>query len=148
MAETSLLGKITNWAGGGRNSRPSIKNQEYYRAVAQEDDRRILAQYNSLENLVIDQHEKLSNNLKTIAPEERDSYIADYTNGGYNSVAAFNKSMENASTRNGFGIEQIIGLYGPTDAGARIQNLVGGEDFQKYYGYGDGRTFDLSKSKV
>lgn len=148
MAETSLLGKITNWAGGGRNSRPSIKNQEYYRGVAQEDDRRILAQYNSLENLVIDQHEKLSNNLKTIAPEERDSYIADYTNGGYNSVAAFNKSMENASTRNGFGIEQIIGLYGPTDAGARIQNLVGGEDFQKYYGYGDGRTFDLSKSKV
>ena len=148
MAETSLLGKITNWAGGGRNSRPSVANQKYYRDVAQEDDRRILAQYNSLENLVIDQHEKLSNNLKTIAPEERDSYIADYTNGGYNSVAAFNKSMENASTRNGFGIEQIIGLYGPTDAGARIQNLVEGEDFQKYYGYGGGRTFDLSKSKV
>jgi len=148
MAETSLLGKITNWAGSGRNSRPSVANQKYYRDVAQEDDRRILAQYNSLENLVIDQHEKLSNNLKTIAPEERDSYIADYTNGGYNSVAAFNKSMENASTRNGFGIEQIIGLYGPTDAGARIQNLVEGEDFQKYYGYGGGRTFDLSKSKV
>ena len=56
--------------------------------------------------------------------------------------------MDNALARQDFGVEQIIGLYGPEIAGSKIQNLVEGEDFQKYYGYGDGRTFDLSKSKV
>lgn len=148
MAETSLLGKITNWAGGGRNSRPSIKNQEYYRSVAQEDDRRILYQYNSLDSGVIDAHKALGIEIGRQPPELRDAFVANYTNGGYNSVAAYNKSMENALARQDFGVEQIIGLYGPEIAGSKIQNLVGSENFQKYYGYGNGRTFDLSKSKV
>ena len=148
MAETSLLGKITNWAGGGRNSRPSTTNQQYYRGVAQEDDRRILAQYNTLDSDVIDAHKALGIEIGLQPPELRDAFVAEYTNGGYNSVAAYNKSMENALAREDFGVEHIIGLYGPEVAGSKIQNLVGSENFQKYYGYGDGRTFDLSKSKV
>lgn len=140
---SNLLGNLLSSLGGGKDRGQTItaqkEIQEYERnRLGNELDKR-----EGLELTLSKDIQSLYTAVENKPEEQADALIADYTNGGYNSLKAFETGISGT-----YGPQAFIGMYGIGGAAKKLDFLWNSSELNDAYMPDKRGKFDIAKSTV